>query len=76
MTPKAIISIQGERWDQVCQRAYSQQSEAMVTQVREANVELARQYSFALPAGVRITLPKLPKTINQPTTVSIAPWQR
>lgn len=68
-------SLQGERWDQLCYRAFGVSSEAGVTALRDANPDaVAQSDPFVLPAGLLIMIPDITLTVVE--VVEVAPWQR
>lgn len=70
-----LISLQGERWDELCVRAYGNVTQQTMNALRAANAEAARQsVGFTLPAGLTIIAPDMP--LRATTGVEIAPWQR
>lgn len=69
-----LTSIQGERWDELCVRAYGSVTQQAMNTLRAANAEAARHSGFTLPAGLVITVPTI--SVQATTTVEIAPWQR
>lgn len=71
----ALISIQGERWDTLCQRAYGTVTQSSLDALRAANVEACHlTVGFVLPPGLVITVPPLARGAITP--VELAPWQR
>lgn len=71
-----LYAIEGERWDQVCLRAYQQSSETLTKLIRNHNTDIVRQFSFTLPAGIPINIPAKPKQSSTVKPVGLAPWQR
>lgn len=70
-----LTSLQGERWDTLCIRAYGAVSQALLMQLRQANPHAARlSDGFVLPAGLAIDVPELKGVSTR--VVEIAPWQR
>ncbi|MNF28222.1 Phage Tail Protein X [compost metagenome] len=71
----ALVSVQGERWDALCQRAYGSVTQQSLDTLRAANVGACRlTVGFVLPPGLVITVPPLERGAITP--VEIAPWQR
>lgn len=70
-----LISIQGERWDTLCVRAYGSVTQQAINALRRANQDAARRTEgFVLPAGLAITVPSM--AAQAITPVELAPWQR
>ena len=72
---RQIVSIQGERWDQLCNRAYGVSTQAGVTALREANPDARSSTDpFILPAGLSLSVPDI--SVSGASVVEVAPWQR
>ncbi|TNI52951.1 tail protein X [Aeromonas dhakensis] len=70
-----LVSIQGERWDTLCVRAYGFVTQQAINALRSANQDAARRTEgFVLPAGLVITVPST--AAQAITPVELAPWQR
>lgn len=70
-----LVSIQGERWDTLCVRAYGFVTQQAINALRSANQDAARRTEgFVLPAGLVITAPST--AAQAITPVELAPWQR
>ncbi|MGR5240226.1 tail protein X [Photobacterium damselae] len=71
-----LYAIEGERWDQICLRAYKQSNEDLTKLIRDSNIDVVRQFSFTLPAGVAVTIPAKPTQSSDVKQIGLAPWQR
>lgn len=68
-----LIARQGERWEQLCYRAYSATNQALIDALFDANRELTRAMtSFTFSGGEFVTIPavKVVNTVNMETP----PW--
>ncbi len=68
-----LIARQGERWEQLCYRAYSATNQKLVDALFEANRELTRSMTnFTFSGGESVNIPavKVVNTVN----VEKAPW--
>ncbi len=68
-----LIARQGERWEQLCYRAYSATNQVLVDALFEANRELTRSMTnFTFSGGESVNIPavKVVNTVN----VEKAPW--
>ncbi len=68
-----LIARQGERWDQLCYRAYSSSNQSLIDELFEANRELTRAMTTSTFSGgetVNIPAAKVVNTIS----VEKPPW--
>ncbi len=68
-----LIARQGERWEQLCYRAYSTTNQALVDALFDANRELTRTMAtFTFSGGETVNIPavKVVNTVN----VEMPPW--
>ncbi|UJZ95038.1 tail protein X [Photobacterium damselae subsp. damselae] len=71
-----LYAIDGERWDQICFRAYKQSTSSLTKLIRDSNIEVVRKYSFTLPAGTAVFIPNKPEQSSSVVQIGLAPWQR
>lgn len=72
-----VYSLDGERWDSLCQRVLNQSSPDIVNIARRMNPKLARRCAFTLPAGEKVLLPDITASFEvEKKEVRLAPWQR
>ncbi|MBD1572497.1 hypothetical protein HC725_04290 [Vibrio sp. S17_S38] len=68
-----LIARQGERWEQLCYRAYQANSQALVDALFEANRELTRQMNrFEFQGGETVIIPAV--TVSNTVSVDAPPW--
>lgn len=68
-----LIARQGERWEQLCYRAYQANSQALVDALFEANRELTRQMNrFEFQGGETVIIPAV--TVSNTVSVEAPPW--
>ena len=74
MSERTIYAMRGERWDQVCFRAYGSADENAMMELRAANRELANNMvSFTFAGGELLTVPSInAAAINE--TTERPPW--
>ncbi|AUZ76239.1 MULTISPECIES: tail protein X [Aeromonas] len=71
-----LTSLQGERWDALCVRAYGSLTQPALNGLRAANPDAARRSAgFVLPAGLILNVPPISEQ-EAITPVELAPWQR
>lgn len=68
-----LIARQGERWEQLCFRAYQANSQALVDALFDANRELTRQMTrFEFQGGETVVIPAM--TVSNTVSVEAPPW--
>ncbi len=68
-----LIARQGERWEQLCYRAYTATNQKLVDALFEANRELTRQMTgFTFQGGEQVNVPAV-KVVNT-VYVERPPW--
>ncbi|ELZ7201017.1 tail protein X [Vibrio parahaemolyticus] len=75
MSTSTLYAQRGERWDQLCYRAYSSVSETLVMTLREANRTLASDMdNFEFDGGEVVTIPALEVSTVIEDTTEKPPW--
>lgn len=68
-----LIARQGERWEQLCYRAYAATNQSLVNTLFDANRELTRQMEgFEFQGGETVVIPAM--TVSNTVSVEAPPW--
>ena len=70
-----VVTVQGERWDEISQRVFGRPDLYPVLWQSEACACLAQRYPSTLPGGLVLELPAA-EAVTTTTAASTPPWRR
>lgn len=72
---KTVITLEGERWDQLSQRLYNSPVHYRAIQAVNPQLTQAILYAPVLPAGLSLNVPDISPE-QQVKSVGVAPWRK